>query len=535
MAMTKPLSEQVRFTQDGTGAVERLASEKLKEWVSVKDFGAVGDGLTDDTSAIQAAINSAAANPMIFVPPGSYLVGGLTISQPLTLFGAGWNASKFVAKSGIGDSNMLYASGVSGIVVSGLGFNMRNDEIAGTRATAYIENIACFISCKNVVIRRCCFQKAINHNVIFNAASGAESENIEVADCHFENGARGAVLSARYGKNFHVKNNTMLNVCNQTLSGIDFDKSISLSGVINAIISGNSVSQTIPGGGTIIVEYTDRPSENITISNNAVIGQAANGIKVGASNNVKIYGNTCIDSTSTGIYLEGVYDCSVSNNFVDRSAVNGLRAYEDFQTSRANKNLIIQGNIFKNSNTEGASIGVPNVSQGVAEAYHIAIRQSEHINILDNVFIDDSTSSASGIWMQGQKYTIERNNFLQMKPAAVTLYNTATTVGSEYFIKDNRGMQTTDEGRATIASGSVSVAVSPAVVAESTNARISLSPNTALNGTVAYLFAATSGTGVFAIYARNASHDTPTVSASIDVTWEYSVTDAIGIFGKTSK
>ena len=58
MAMTKPLSEQVRFTQNGTGAVERLASDKLREWVSVKDFGAVGDGVADDSDAIIAAMAS---------------------------------------------------------------------------------------------------------------------------------------------------------------------------------------------------------------------------------------------------------------------------------------------------------------------------------------------------------------------------------------------------------------------------------------------------------------------------------------------
>ena len=74
MAMTKPLSAQVRFTQDGTGAVERLASEKLKEWVSVKDFGAVGDGVADDTAAIQNALNTGKA---VYVPAGTYNITAL--------------------------------------------------------------------------------------------------------------------------------------------------------------------------------------------------------------------------------------------------------------------------------------------------------------------------------------------------------------------------------------------------------------------------------------------------------------------------
>ena len=50
-------SSLVGFTQSGTGAIARTSQDKARESVSVKDFGAVGDGVTDDTLAIQAAIN----------------------------------------------------------------------------------------------------------------------------------------------------------------------------------------------------------------------------------------------------------------------------------------------------------------------------------------------------------------------------------------------------------------------------------------------------------------------------------------------
>ena len=60
-----------------TGAVGRTQQSKNSDWVSVKDFGAKGDGVTDDSSAIQNAINdlSAVGGGTIYFPAGVYFVG----------------------------------------------------------------------------------------------------------------------------------------------------------------------------------------------------------------------------------------------------------------------------------------------------------------------------------------------------------------------------------------------------------------------------------------------------------------------------
>ena len=73
----------VNYNQGGTGAQTRTVEAKLQETVSVKDFGAVGDGVTDDTAAIQAAIDACEVlKKPIFFPVGTYIItSGLTVQQ----------------------------------------------------------------------------------------------------------------------------------------------------------------------------------------------------------------------------------------------------------------------------------------------------------------------------------------------------------------------------------------------------------------------------------------------------------------------
>jgi hypothetical protein len=77
---------------------------KVRESVSVKDFGAVGDGTTDDTIAIQKAIDYAAtqvhtANNLtlgiqVHIPAGTYLINNLVVSSPMKISGDGISATR---------------------------------------------------------------------------------------------------------------------------------------------------------------------------------------------------------------------------------------------------------------------------------------------------------------------------------------------------------------------------------------------------------------------------------------------------------
>jgi hypothetical protein len=84
-------SSLVGYLPTGLGAVPTTVQAKLRETVSVLDFGAVGDGVTDDTAAIQAAIDDAAlVGGEVYLPVGLYKTEStIVLDRKVTLRGQG--------------------------------------------------------------------------------------------------------------------------------------------------------------------------------------------------------------------------------------------------------------------------------------------------------------------------------------------------------------------------------------------------------------------------------------------------------------
>lgn len=174
----------VRWIQAGAGAVARWVGDKLRDTVSVKDFGAVGDGSADDTAAIQLALDYGG---QIYFPDGDYRVSStLSITKQVTLsagMGSAWIISTVATGNVIEITGPTPGSGAAKVVIDGLQFGTAIVRTAG----AYIQVSN---GVYNVTISRCRFERAY----IGVRNTGVGGFGFYVQDCIFYYSVQGSIL-----------------------------------------------------------------------------------------------------------------------------------------------------------------------------------------------------------------------------------------------------------------------------------------------------------------------------------------------------
>lgn len=188
------VASKLSFTQAGTGAVARTIDSKLKDVVSVKDFGAVGDGVTNDTAAIQAAADYCVANQRsLHFPAGFYLVRQrirFTGAANIAITGEGLCNSRIHLYSLTGTdagAAVSISDNAAQVTVRGLYFTVDQNSISrncclGIEKASSIFITDCFfggalynLNLRGVIdsgIDNCSFENASNSGILFDDNTG---------------------------------------------------------------------------------------------------------------------------------------------------------------------------------------------------------------------------------------------------------------------------------------------------------------------------------------------------------------------------
>lgn len=161
-------SSYVGFLQAGTGAVARTAQSKMRDVVSVKDFGAVGNGIANDTVAVQAAINAVVARGggQVYFPAGTYNCN-VTVNSVYPVVLTGENDKSSI----VGVTNNEFAVKFDGLFGR---CGLRNLKVEGTAKTTH----GAYVNSGSGFTVENCYFSGCGMGLVFNATIDTRLVNV---------------------------------------------------------------------------------------------------------------------------------------------------------------------------------------------------------------------------------------------------------------------------------------------------------------------------------------------------------------------
>jgi hypothetical protein len=331
MTMTKPTSEQVTFLAAGAGATQRTALEKFRDVVSVKDFGAVGDGVTNDTAAIQAAIDSvSSAGGTVFFPPGTYRIArnsgindkwGIKVTgNDVTLLGFG-NARLRRFDTNITTFALAYPILMVGTPDSNSAAQTKNATVMGLVFVG--ENTRHSTSGNSLHDRRCAIEVKNSYGM---SVMSCTFESIDSAAIYHQYPAIFDYASSSY---YNTTRNFKSRICDcqfiaesHSTPGRALIYAIDVTGVIDANVNDNQFTwcDSAVNGGTTFNDFDETNASTWT--------PTYSGWSLGAvgrtGRNWTIDGNVISNNTENGIYIEGMNSAVTNNNIhLEDSSLGG--------------------------------------------------------------------------------------------------------------------------------------------------------------------------------------------------------------------
>lgn len=434
----------VGFKSPLANSIKRTLHDKNNDLVSVKDFGAVGDGVTDDTAAFQAAIDSKRS---LYIPDGIYLISStliITATDSLCIAGNNFGhvndqtAGSVIKFTGSASPAIRVQGGAIGVKISGLFLDIQDSSSDG-----FDFGGAWYLKLQDCVVRNARYGVYLHYD-----SPDYFSGVAELTSCYFSKCTNGVKTSKVDINVVKVDNCTFFDGVNGVLIG----DSGSASSVRNFIVrdslfeanTGYDVGVVAGGAQQLLVD--GNYFEENTASALARV-YVTDDVHSPRSSAVSITNNTFSkDTTGDLIFLSGVSGVLVKQNWSAFGGVGFVRAIniDNYEIDRCSTvsgaehcNVVIDNvlqtpdtsvnKIYINKAQEYAFIGTT-----VAKRSSACTRAMIQFNGISGslVYADGATVSKTGTG----KYTVNLSNSLPSSAYAVSCSVGNTTGGGKLVI-----------------------------------------------------------------------------------------------------